>query len=171
MSRRDISKSKKVSMKNIILFVLILAVFAMSIMWLLKINNSTKTKQVITDLINVQINLSEYFGKLKSETFDIYTTEDIIIGSTDIQKVEETRIKDNDNKEISQIVITDNILEKNNITFYKINIDIIEKDFGLKLYEDKNIIWYIQETGQIKVSYINKPIWWTDELDAIYVGK
>lgn len=172
MRRRDVTNNveKENPIKKFILFILVLAIFVISIMWLLKINGSTKTKQIITDLITAQAIISEYIGKMKSETFDIYTTEEILIGSTDINNIEETRIKDNDSQSTPQIVTIENKIEKDNVTFYKLNIDVLDKEFGLKLFKDDEIIWYVQETGIIKVNYINKPNWWTRELDAIYIG-
>lgn len=164
----DIDKKDRI--KNIALFVLVLAFITFAVMYLLKFNSSNKTKQIIKDSLRAQASISEYIGKMKSDTFDIYTIEQLLIGSTNIEDLDRTRIKDNNDNNILQIVTNQDKITKNNVTFYKLNVDELEKKIGLKLYEDGNIEWYIQSNGDIKINYTNKPSWWTDELYAIYVG-
>lgn len=172
MSKRQVNLdiNKKEKIKNIIIFILVLAFITFAIMYLLKFNNSNRTKQLIKDSLRAQASISEYIGKMKSDTFDIYTIEQLLVGSANIEDIEATRIKDNNENNILQIVTKQDKIIKNNVTFYKLNVDELEKKIGLKLYEDDNIEWYIQSNGDIKINYTNKPNWWTDELDAIHIG-
>jgi|GEM_PF-3100364 len=161
---------KKETLKNIIILILILVITVFVFPNLLKKKDNVKTKQLIKDSLTAQSVVSNYIGKMKSDTFDIYTTEQLLIGSTDIVNIEETKIKNNENEDLLQIAIyKDNISQKDSV-FYKLNIDNFEKKFNVKLFKADGIEWYIQNTGDIKISYTSQPNWWTQELDALYLG-
>jgi len=161
---------KKESIKNIIIFILILIVITLLVIYAIKFSNNEKTSKIIKDSLIAQSNISEYIGKIKSDTFDIYTTEQLLTGSTDITNIEGTIIKDNDDKNLLQIVDVDDKITNNESVFYKLNTANFKKRFDINLYEEDGITWYIKSTGDIKVNYINKPTWWNQELDTIYTG-
>ena len=161
---------KKENIKNIVIFILILAVIILVIAYVLKFRDNSNITKLVKNSLEAQSNISEYIGKTKSETFDIYTTEQLLIGSTDIQNIDSTKIKDNDNSELLQIVNVEDKVSYNNSTFYKINIDNFKKKFNIDLYQENGITWYIQSTGNIKINYTTKPTWWNQELDTLYVG-
>lgn len=161
---------KKETRKNIIIITLILVITLLIFINLINSSNNVKAKQLISNTLTAQSIISEYIGKMKSDTFDIYKTEQLLIGSTDIENVIETRIKDNNNEDLLQIVSIENKISKKDKTFYKVNIENFEKKFDIKLYNDDGITWYVNNTGNVKVDYTTKPNWWTQELDAIYLG-
>lgn len=167
---RKATKNTLGTVKDIIIIILIVAVVTLTVMYLLRFNSNTKTKQLVKDTLTAQTNISEYLGKLKSETFEVYTNEQLLVGSSDIQNTDTTRIKNNDNEEILQLVSIENKVNSNNSIFYKLNTDSFKKKFNIDLHEDDGITWYIQNTGEIKVNFINKPSWWTEELNAIRLG-
>jgi len=161
---------KKESLKNIVIFILIFIIIVFTVMYLLKYNNNSKSATMVKDSLVGQSNISEYIGKIKSDTFDIYTTEQLLIGSTDIKNIDTTKIKDNSDVDLLQIVNIEDKVTKNDAVFYKLNTENFKKRFGITLYEENGITWYVQSTGNIKVNYITKPTWWNKELDSIYVG-
>ncbi|MDD2376543.1 MAG: hypothetical protein PHD15_00740 [Clostridia bacterium] len=161
---------KKENVKNIIILILIITTIILVITYLLKFSDNSNITKLIKDSLVVQLNVSEYIGKIKSDTFDIYTTEQLMIGSTDIQNIDTTRIKDNDDNDLLQIVSIEDKISYNDTMFYKINMDNLKKIFDINLYQESGITWYIGSTGDIKVNYITKPTWWSQELDIIYVG-
>lgn len=161
---------KKGNRKNIIILILTLVIIFLAVTSLLKINDNVKAKQIIKDSLTAQSIISTYIGKMKSDTFDIYTTEQLLIGSTDIKNIVETKIKNNNDEDLLQIVSLEDKVSNKNSTFYKINIDSFEKKFDVNLYKEDGITWYVQNTGNIKINYTIKPNWWTQELNAIYLG-
>jgi uncharacterized protein YpmB len=161
---------KKESIKNIVIFILILIVIALLIIYSIKFSNNAKTGKIIEDSLAAQSKISEYIGKIKSDTFDIYATEQLLLGSTDIKDIDGSKIKDNDDKDLLQIVNIEDKITKNESVFYKLNTVNLKKIFDISLYEENRIMWYVKSTGEIKVNYINKPTWWNQELDILYVG-
>ena len=161
---------KKENIKNIVIFIMILAIIILSISYVLKFRDNTNVTRLIKDSLVAQSKISEYIGKTKSDTFDIYTTEQLLIGSTDLKDIDTTIIKDNADKGLLQIVNIEDKVSHNDSIFYKINIDNFKEKFDIDLYEENGITWYIQSTGNIKINYITKPTWWNKELDVIYVG-
>lgn len=161
---------KKDNIKNIVIIILILIIMIFTITSLLKLNKNIKVKQIIKDSLTVQSKISTYIGKMKSDTFDIYTTEQLLIGSTDIENIDKTKIKNNDDEDLLQIVSIDGKISENDSTFYRVNTEIFEKEFEVKLYKEDGIVWYIQSNGDIKIYYTSKPNWWTQELNAILLG-
>jgi len=161
---------KKEKLKTIIIFILIFTTIVLVTMYILKFSDSSNITKLIKDSIAAQSNISEYIGKTKSDTFDIYTTEQLLIGSTDIENIDTTRIKDNQDNDLLQVVSIEDKVSINDSKFYKINLDNFKEMFDINLYQGNGITWYIESTGDIKVNYITKPTWWNQELDIIYVG-
>ncbi len=161
---------KKNNIKNIVIIILILIIMVLTIISLLKLNKNNKAKDLIKDSLTLQSKISEYVGKLKSDTFDIYTTEQLLIGSTDIENISQTKIKNNEDEDLLQIVSIDSKISEKDSTFYKVNTEVFEKEFKVKLYKEDGIVWYIQSNGDIKIYYTSKPNWWTQELNAIHLG-
>jgi uncharacterized protein YpmB len=161
---------KKKTKKDIIILFLIIVIIILTAINILKINSNEKAKQIIKDSLTAQSIVSNYIGKMKSDTFDIYTTEQLLIGSTDTQNVTGTKIKNNENDDLLQIVSVEYKISQGKSKFYKLNTDNFEKEFNVKLYNKDGITWYIQDTGDIKISYTSRPTWWTNELDVLYLG-
>ncbi len=161
---------KKETIKTFTIIVLILIIVLLIITNFLKQGSNVKAKKLFKEILTVQSNISNYIGKMKSNTFEIYTTQQILIGSTDIENILETRIKNFENDDLIQIVIDKDKISQDNSTFYKINIDNFKKKFNYNLYNEDEITWYIQDNGDIKISYIIKPSWWIQELDIMYIG-
>lgn len=161
---------KKETIKNLVIIILLLVIMFFTVTNILKSNNTVKAKQLIKDSLTAQSIISTYIGKMKSDTFDIYTTEQILIGSTDIENIAETKIKNNNDEDLLQIVNIENKVSDEDSTFFKLNIESFEEEFDIELYKEDGITWYVSKYGDIKINYIAKPNWWTQEMNAIYLG-
>jgi hypothetical protein len=160
---------KKESFKNIVITILILIIMVFIVIKLLKLNDNIKAKQLIKDSLVAQSTISSYIGKMKSDTYDVYTTQQLLLGSSDVENVDTTNIKNNNDENVLQIANPSDKISFGDSIFYKLNIDSFEKNFNLELYNEDGITWYIQSNGNIKINYLIKPRWWTQDLDAIYL--
>lgn len=160
----------KSKIKNIVIVLLSVIVIILSVISFLKPNIGSKASSLLKDFISLQSKTSEYIGKMKSDTFGIYTTEQILIGSIDIAKAESTKILNNNDEEVKSLVDVKNSIKNDENTYYVVNKDNISKIFQIELgkYTDTN--WYIDTNGNIRLKYIERPTWWTAELDSILVG-
>lgn len=161
---------KKEAIKSLTIGILMIMVVVLTIMYSLKFSYNNKANELIKSSFVAQSEISEYIGKLKSDTFNIYTTEQLLVGSSDVSSIDTTKIKDNDNNNLSQLVSNDDKITYNNQIFYKLDVDNFEKLFDISLYKDDTLTWYIGNSGDIKVNYKIKPIWWNNELGSLYIG-
>ncbi len=118
-----------------------------------------------------QIRLSEYIGKLRSDMMDSYSTEQILVGSYNLDDIENSIIMNSAGEEITAIVYSkpEDIKKVDDITYYRVNVTNVMSKLQTQLINDSNIVWYVSSTGVLKISYSKKPDWWIDEFDVFYL--
>lgn len=181
MRKRTEAKSKmeknykRASYINLLIFsVLILTILILLYTMFFSRDNKNKGEifEFVKNINEVQEKLSYYLGKTSTEMFDIYTVEQIVTGVNDIQKPNESGIKDNNNETITSLVSTSvNSIEKqNSITGYLVIQDNIKKVLNVDLNDYIEVRYYIQDNGTIKVKFDTVPDWWDESLDSYKLG-
>ncbi len=134
------------------------------------IYSSDRTK-FVKQIIEAQKELSYYLGETVSDTFDLYTKEQIITGVMDIEKPEETKILDNTNEAITPLVNVekDKIIQKGDTKNYLVINDNLKKILDVSLPEYAGVYYYIQDNGSIKVKLESTPDWWDSTLETLTV--
>lgn len=163
---------KKDVIKNIIIVVLVLIILAFIVIYLLNPDYSVESTNLTQSAFEAQINLSEYIGKMRAETFDAYTTENIIVGSYNLEDIANSIIMDTTGKEITSLVYStpDDIITKDETRYYRLNISNFVNVTGVQILNDSNIVWYINNLGILKCKYSHKPDWWVDELEVFHIN-
>ncbi|MEG1141166.1 MAG: hypothetical protein RSE41_01705 [Clostridia bacterium] len=152
--------------KNVIIGILSL-VLIIVIIFILKPKTIVNSNDLLKNIILVQSNISEYVGKTKSDTFNIYNTELILIGSSNIEKIEDSKIVNNNNEELISLISLDDKKKIKDINYYKLNVKNISKLFKISLTDE--VTWYIDSNGNIKILNDKLPKWWTSNLDIFLI--
>ncbi|MEG1705558.1 MAG: hypothetical protein RR290_03165 [Clostridia bacterium] len=161
---------KKEKLKTFIIITLVIIIILIFLIFAIKSNNKSKSTILLDTIMHLQMNLSEYLGKFKSDTYEVYTKEQILIGSTDFKNIDKTKIKDYENNEIISLVDFKSKITKNKVSFYKINLLNIDKLFKIIVDEKLNIDIYISNDGKVAIRYIDKPIWWIQEFNTLCIN-
>ncbi len=140
-------------------------------MYLLNPDYSVQSTNLVQSAFESQLSISEYIGKLRSDTFDAYTTEQLLVGSYNLDDIENSIIMDTSGIELKPIVYYEeaDIIIKDEIKYYRINITNLTSVIKVQLLNDSNIVWYISESGVLKCKYSKKPDWWTEELEVFHL--
>lgn len=163
--------------KKIVIVAIVILIIALGITSYLaffskngSITNATRSK-FIKDVMSMQAQISYYIGTTSSDTFGLYSKEDIITGVVKDENGENKEIKDTEDNNLTPIAEIDNKKEANGKTAYEINSDNYEKVLGSKLPEYSGIKWYIQDGEIVKVSFETQPDWWNEDLTSMLIGK
>jgi hypothetical protein len=148
--------------KNIVILILSIIVIILLIFNLFQ-PNTMKSSNIVLEVMGLQSKVSEYIGKMKSDTFDIYTKEQLLSGMQDSEK-----IKDNNGDDCLQLIDINNKIVKQDINYYKVNKDNIFKEFKIQL--DEELEYYISSNSDVRVKYSIKPLWWVDELNSLVIN-
>ncbi len=163
--------NKKDIVKNVIIVILVLIILVLVSLYLLNPDYSTESTNLIQSAFESQLNLSEYIGKMRSDTFDAYSTQQLIIGSYNLEDPQNSLIMDTTGAEILSIVYStpEDIIEKDGIKYYRVNMTNLTSIIKVQLLSDSNIVWYLSENGVLKCTYKHKPKWWVDELEVFHL--
>ena len=163
---------KKEVVKNVVIVILLLVIAGLVSLYFLNPRYTTESTNVLHSLCETQIKLSEYVGKMRADMFDSYSTEQILVGSYNLEDIENSIIMDATGEELTSIVYStsDDIKTINDIKYYRVNVTNVMSVLETQLINDSNIIWYVSDTGVLKVSYNRKPDWWIDEFEVFHLN-
>ena len=157
----------RINAKNISIVILVLAVIVLFIALIAKSSgggtSGNGNANFVKDAMEVQNNLSYYIGSTYSDTFGIYTKEEIVTATK------------KDDKENSNITKLTAIVDKNskissqNGTCYKISEESYKSILNVELPKYEGITWYLQDGALVKVHLDIKPSWWTDDLKSLEI--
>lgn len=153
---------KKEKIKNIIIIILSIIIILFLIFNLFQ-PNTMKSSNIVLEVIGLQSKVSEYIGKMKSDTFDVYTKEQLLSGVKDDEK-----IKDNSDQDCVALIDINEKIQKEDINYYKVNKDNIFKEFKIQL--DEELEYYISSNSDVRIKYSIKPLWWVDELNSLVIN-
>lgn len=161
--------------KNIIVIILSILVITL-LMYIIfsknGLSDSSERADFLKNMVNTQKELSYYLGRTSAETFGVYTNEQIITGVIDINKSDETKIKDNENNAIIPIVsiANNNIVKENDVTSYLVIKDNIKEVLNTDLKEFSGVSYYITNGNTLKVKFDTKPKWWDGSMNTLLLG-
>lgn len=163
---------KKDLIKNIIIAILVLIILGLVAIYLLNPDYNTESTNLIQSAFECQIKLSEYIGKLRSDTFDAYTTEQLLVGSYNLEDIENSIIMNTAGEEIKSLVYStsEDIKVVDEIKYYRVNVTNFASALNVQLINDANIVWYVSDTGVLKLTYSFKPDWWIDEFEVFHLN-
>lgn len=168
MAKKAALNDKK---KNTIIVLLSsLCIILIALMIFMKFSSKTVTgsSKFMQSVFTLQDKVSTYIGKTTSDTFGIYTAEELVTGKLATTSED---IKDNEDKSIIPLVDVDKKQEENNKVAYKINEENLKKLLNTSMPTYDGVDFYIQEGSLVKVKLTSKPDWWTEDLDFLLVGK
>ena len=108
-----------------------------------------KGKAFLDDVLTLQSNLSYYVGASYSDSFGVYTKEEILLGKT-LEDGE--KIKDNEDNVLPTLVNEENTIE------YKGEIPTYE-----------GVTFYVVEGDLVKVKLDSTPDWWNSNYDGLKI--
>lgn len=159
--------------KSIVVIVAVLLIISLifNIVLLLgkeQTQETNQAKEILKDAINFQKKLAIYVTQLESETFHVYTKEQLLCGVFENDGKEEV-INDNEGKSLTPIIDKEQKKENGSIISYLVKTENLKDTIGLEIKNTSGISWYIQDGDTVKVHYEVKPDWWTPELDVLLV--
>lgn len=160
-------QSKKSGSNNVItalLFLIVIGLLAYIIFF-----NSTGSGRTdfYYDITSLQSQLSYYLGKTHTEMFGAYEIENIITGLNS----DGEEIKNIDDTSITSIANKDEVIERNDTKYYKLNDKNIKEILKTDLPTYDGIQWYISQNGELRVSFSgNTPKWWNDNLEKLKIS-
>ena len=160
---------KKEIIKNVIIVILSLVIIAFVALYFLNPKYTTESANILHSAMQAQIRLSEYIGKMRSDMFDAYSIEQILVGSSDLEDKANSIIVNNDGEELKALVHSEpeDIKEIDGVKYYRISITNFAQVLEVQIINDSNLVWYVSDTGVLKFSYTNVPDWWIDEFEVI----
>lgn len=163
--------ARKEGHKNVvivILFVICMLLTALTVYLVFGNKTVSGSSKFLQSAYTLQNKISTYIGKATSDTFGIYTYEEIITGKVATTGEE---IKDNEDKPIKPLVDIDKKIEKDGKVAYKINEENLKSLLNTSMPTYDGVEFYIQDGELLKVNIVNSPEWWIEDLNFILVGK
>ena len=160
---QNIGKNNDVSKKKNIVSVLLSIVILLLISYIV-INSSTRTSSFLSDYISLQNKLSYYVAKINAETFEAYSNTNIITAYSG-----DTLIMDFDNKELVALADKSDTIDKDNTTYYKLNVSNVKEKLNVDLTQYSNISFYVSDNLTIKVKLTEQPKWWDTNFDLLKI--
>lgn len=152
----------KEKIKDIVIFVLLVAVVALVVY--LVLTSTSKKSDFISDLVNAQDKISYYIGSIASETFNAYDKSQIITGYNDNEE-----IKNMDGNALPHIANKDEKIEIGGEIYYKISLEQLKEKLKIDLSKYSYLEWYIKDGEVLRVKYSEEPEWWNYTMDALKV--
>lgn len=152
----------KEKIKDIVIFVLLIAVIALVVY--LVLTSTSKKSDFISDLVNAQDKISYYIGSIASETFNAYDKSQIITGYNDNEE-----IKNMDGNALPHIANKDEKIEIGGEIYYKISLEQLKENLKIDLSKYSYLEWYIKDGEILRVKYSEEPEWWNYTMDALKV--
>lgn len=152
----------KEKIKDIVIFVLLIAVIALVVY--LVLTSTSKKSDFISDLVNAQDKISYYIGGIASETFNAYDKGQIITGYNDNEE-----IKNMDGNALPHIANKDEKIEIGGEIYYKISLEQLKEKLKIDLSKYSYLEWYIKDGEVLRVRFTKEPEWWNYTMDALKV--
>ena len=152
----------KEKIKDIVIFVLLVAVVALVVYLIL--TSTSKKSDFISDLVNAQDKISYYIGSIASETFNAYDKSQIITGYNDNEE-----IKNMDGNALPHIANKDEKIEIGGEIYYKISLEQLKENLKIDLSKYSYLEWYIKDGEVLRVKFTEEPEWWNYTMDALKV--
>ena len=125
-----------------------------------------KGKAFLDDVLTLQSNLSYYVGASYSDSFGVYTKEEILLGKT-LEDGE--KIKDNEDNVLPTLVNEENTIEYKGEKGYELNIEYVNTTLKIKIPTYEGVTFYVVEGDLVKVKLDSTPDWWNSNYDGLKI--
>lgn len=116
------------------------------------------------DVLELQSTLSYYVGASYSDTFGVYTKEEILAGKT----VDGEQIKDNKDNLLPTLIVADSVIDyKEDEKAYKLDINNVKTTLGLNIDNYEGVSFYVVEGDILKVKLDVVPEWWNNNYNGM----
>ena len=78
-------------------------------------------------------------------------------------------IMDFDNKELVALADKSDTIDKDNTTYYKLNVSNVKEKLNVDLTQYSNISFYVSDNLTIKVKLKEQPKWWDTNFDLLKI--
>lgn len=159
--------------KTVVIFVLIALLLLLGAYVLFGKNgvgNVEKKASFLNDVQDLQSSLSYYLGSTYSDTFGAYTKLEILSAKSEDSEGNLVDIKDNEDNVLVSVIDTNDKVEENEVSYYKLVNDNVKILFNVDISSYSDISWYVTEEGMIKVNFEETPNWWGSEMNGLKLG-
>lgn len=157
-------KSKKHVLIIILLLILLGLAGAYIVLGPMGYSTTQQGTAFFDDVMELQSTLSYYVGSSYSDSFGVYSKEEILAGKT----TEGEQIKDNlDNLLPTLIEEGSEIPYKDDEKAYKLHMDNVETTLSIKIDDYEGVSFYVVEGDIIKVKLDATPEWWNNNYNGM----
>lgn len=156
-------KSKTQTLIIIILVILLALSGAYILLGPNGIKSSQKGEDFFDDMIELQSTLSYYVGSSYSDSFGVYTKEEILSGKT----ADGEQIKDNQDNLLPTLIEEETLDYKDDKKAYKLNMENVETTLGVSIDDYEGVTFYVVDGDLVKVKLDSMPDWWSNNFDSI----
>lgn len=156
-------KSKTQTLIIIILVILLALSGAYILLGPSGIKSSQKGEDFFDDMIELQSTLSYYVGSSYSDSFGVYTKEEILSGKT----ADGEQIKDNQDNLLPTLIEEETLDYKDDKKAYKLNMENVETTLGVSIDDYEGVTFYVVDGDLVKVKLDSMPDWWSNNFDSI----
>lgn len=158
-------KNKKYIFIIIVLIILLGLSVAYAILGPNGFKTSEKGKSFFDDVITLQSNLSYYVGASYSDSFGVYSKEEILLGKTE----DGEKIKDNQDNVLPTLVVEDSAIDYKDGKAYELNMDYVNTTLSTKISNYEGVTFYVVEGDLVKVKLDGTPEWWNSNYDGLKI--
>ncbi len=156
-------KSKTQTLIIIILVILLALSGAYILLGPNGIKSSQKGEDFFDDMIELQSTLSYYVGSSYSDSFGVYTKEEILSGKT----ADGEQIKDNQDNLLPTLIEEETLDYKDDKKAYKLNMENVETTLGVSIDDYEGVTFYVVDGDLVKVKLDSMPDWWSNNFNSI----
>ena len=166
-------KSKTQTLIIIILVILLALSGAYILLGPNGIKSSQKGEDFFDDMIELQSTLSYYVGSSYSDSFGVYTKEEILSGKIDIKPTYNSKtadgeqIKDNQDNLLPTLIEEETLDYKDDKKAYKLNMENVETTLGVSIDDYEGVTFYVVDGDLVKVKLDSMPDWWSNNFNSI----
>lgn len=155
--------------KYIFIIIVLVILLGLSVAYAILGPNGYKTtekgKQFFDDVITLQSNLSYYVGASYSDSFGVYTKEEILLGKTE----DGEKIKDNQDNVLPTLVNEENSVSYKDGTGYELNLEYVNTTLSTKIPTYEGVTFYVVDGDLVKVKLDGTPDWWNSNYDGLKI--
>jgi hypothetical protein len=154
--------------KSILVIIVLVILLGLSVAYIILGPNGYRTtekgKNFFDDVIELQSNLSYYVGAAYSDSFGVYSKEELLLGKTE----DGEKIKDNEDNLLPTLVEEDSkeSYDKDS-NAYKLNMDNVKTTLRIKTGDYEGVTFYVVDGDLIKVKLDGDVEWWNNNYDGL----
>ena len=157
-------KSKKHILIIILLLILLGLAGAYIVLGPLGYKTTERSAAFFVVVLELQSTLSYYVGSSYSDSFGVYSKEELLAGKT----IDGEKIKDNQDNLLPTLIEEGSELPyKDEEKAYKLNMEHVETTLSIKIDDYEGVNFYVVQGDIIKVKLDATPDWWNNNYNGL----